>query len=188
MGRYDEAIAEGRKAESLDPLSLIISADVAMEALAPAGLYDQELEQCRKTLEMDPNFAVAHACMSDSYLGKGMYKEAITEMQKAIDLSGGSIVWVSALGSIYAMAGNRNAALRSLSELRARSRREFVGSERYAPIYAALGNKDQAFVCVERAYEDRSDILFDIRLHQVYRPLRSDPRVQDLLRRAGLPP
>jgi hypothetical protein len=63
-----------------------------------------------------------------------------------------------------------------------------VGSERYAPIYAALGNKDQAFVCVEKAYEDRSDILFDIRLRQVNRPLRSDPRVQDLLRRAGLPP
>jgi serine/threonine protein kinase/Flp pilus assembly protein TadD len=188
MGRYSEAIVEGRKAESLDPLSLIISADVAMEALAPAGLYDQALEQCRKTLEMDPNFAVAHACMSDSYLGKGMYKEAITEMQKAKDLSGGSIVWVSALGSIYAMAGNRNAALGSLNELRARSKREFVGSERYASIYAALGNKDQAFAWFERAYEDRSDILFDIRLYQVYRPLRSDPRVQDLLRRVGLPP
>ena len=87
MGRHSEAIAEDRKAESLDPLALIISADVAMQALGPAGLYDQELEQCRKTVEMDPSFPLAHACLSDSYTHKRMFPEAVAEMRKAIDLS-----------------------------------------------------------------------------------------------------
>src|SRR5438552_2878190 len=53
MGRNREAIAEMRKAQNLDPLSLIISADVA-EILLVAHSYDQAIEQSRKTIDMDP--------------------------------------------------------------------------------------------------------------------------------------
>src|ERR1700726_676198 len=59
LGRYDEAIAEMRKAQDLDPLSLIINADLA-ELLLIAHLYDDSVRQSRKTIEMDPNFALAH--------------------------------------------------------------------------------------------------------------------------------
>ena len=69
MGRHSEAIAEDTKAESPDLLSLIISVDLATEALAPAGLYDQEMEQCRKTLEMDPERRT-----STRLLGDQLYK------------------------------------------------------------------------------------------------------------------
>ncbi len=187
MGRHAEAIAEARKAESLDPLSLIISADVAMEALAPAGMYDQAMQQCRKTLEMDPNFAVAHACLSRSYEHKGMHKEAIAEIQNAVNLSGGSLVWVAALGRAYALAGRRDEAIKILNELKARSKREFVPPAGFVGIYAALGDKDQAFAWLEKAYQERSDIIPALKL-PVFDPLRSDPRFQDLLRRVRLPP
>jgi FOG: TPR repeat len=53
MGRNGEAIAEMRKARSLDPLSLIINADLA-EVLLLAHLYDESAQQSRKTIEMDP--------------------------------------------------------------------------------------------------------------------------------------
>jgi tetratricopeptide (TPR) repeat protein len=43
-GRYDEAIPEMRKAENLDPLSLIIDADLA-ELLLIARLYDDSVQQ-----------------------------------------------------------------------------------------------------------------------------------------------
>lgn len=191
MGRHSEAIAEDRQAESLDPLSLIISADLAMEAFSSAGMYDQEMEQCRKTLEMDPDFAVAHACLSDGYMQKGMYDEAIVEMRKAIDLSGSSVVWVSRLGSTYALAGRRDKAIKILNKLKARSKREFVPAQLFAYIYAALGEKDQAFAWLEKAYEERSDIVVDLKtgpLQPVFDPLRSDPRFQDLMRRVGPPP
>jgi TolB-like protein/DNA-binding winged helix-turn-helix (wHTH) protein len=59
MGRNSEAIAELREAESLDPLSLIISADVA-DALSVAHRFDEAEQQSRKTLQLDPNFAVGH--------------------------------------------------------------------------------------------------------------------------------
>ncbi len=188
MGHHSEAIAEDRKAESLDPLSLIISADLAMEALGPAGMYDQEMEQCRKTLEMDPSFPLAHACLCDSYKNKRMYKEAVAEMQKAIDLSGGSVVWVSALAHTYALAGRRDEATKILNELKARSKREFVSPILFAYIYAGLGDKDQAFAWLEKAYEERSDVVGGLKVGRQLDPLRSDPRFQDLLRRMNFPP
>ena len=57
--RDNDAIAEIRKAENLDPLSFIIGADVAT-LLVIARRYDDAVKQSRKTIEMDPNFAVAH--------------------------------------------------------------------------------------------------------------------------------
>jgi tetratricopeptide (TPR) repeat protein len=187
VGRHTEAIAEDRKAETLDPLSLIISADVAMEALGPAGLYDQEVEQCRKTLEMDPSFPLAHACLSDAYKNKRMYPEAIAEMLKAIDLSRGSVVWVSGLGQTYALAGRRDEALKVLRQLQARSKQEFVSANLFAYIYAGMGDRDQAFTWLEKAYEERSDLVAAFRIGRQLDPLRSDPRYQDFLRRMNLP-
>ncbi len=187
-GATPEAIAEDRKAESLDPLSLVISADLAMEALRPAGMYDQAMEQCRKTLEMDPNFAHAHACLSDGYVHKRMYKEAIAEIQKAVDLSGGNLGWVGSLGNTYAIAGRRDEAIKILNELKARSKREFVSADLFVGIYTGLGDKDQAFAWLEKAYQERSDAPAMLKGFPMFDSLRSDPRYQDLLRRVGLPP
>jgi TolB-like protein/Flp pilus assembly protein TadD len=186
-GRYTEAIAEARKAESLDPLSLVISADVGMEALAPAGRYDEAMQQCRKTLELDPRFAIAHACLARAYEYKTMYKEAIAEIQEAINLSGGSVIWEATLGHLYARAGRRDDAIKILNELKSRSKREFVPSQAFIWIYAALGDKDQAFAWLEKAYEERSDVMTVLEEERAFDPLRSDPRFQDLLRRIGLP-
>lgn len=188
MGRHREAIAEDRRAQSLNPLSLIISADMAMEALGPAGLYDQEMEQCRKTLEMDASFPLAHACLSEGYMHVGMYPEAVTEMLKAIDLSGGSAVWVSALAQIHALAGRRDEAVKILNELKTRSRREYVSPNLFAYIYASLGENDQAFAYIEKAYEEHTDLVGGLKVGRELDPLRSDPRYQDLVRRMNFPP
>src|ERR1700745_351860 len=101
LGRKSEAIAEMRKAESLDPLSLIISADMA-DVLFVVGLYDESIRQSRKTLEMDPNFAIAHFELGQAYAQKRMYSEAIAELQRAIALSGSSRTFKSNLAYTYA--------------------------------------------------------------------------------------
>src|SRR5438445_10842409 len=76
LGRYDEAIAEMRKAENLDPLSLIINADLA-ELLVLAHSYDESIRQSRMTIEMDPNFALAHNQPAQAYLQKHLLDEAV---------------------------------------------------------------------------------------------------------------
>ena len=87
VGRNNEALAELRKAESLDPLSPIISADLA-DALSVAHLYEESVQQSRKTLEMHPYFAVAHYQLGQVFAQKHMYDDAIAELQRAIELAG----------------------------------------------------------------------------------------------------
>ncbi len=67
LGQHEAAIEEMRKAESLDPLSLIINADLA-ELLVLAHSYDESILQSRKTIEMDPNFSLAHIQLAQAYL------------------------------------------------------------------------------------------------------------------------
>jgi serine/threonine-protein kinase len=86
MQRFDEAVAAGRRAEELDPLSVIISADTGYNLLF-ARRYDEAREQCQRTLALDPNFYYAHYLLGWAYYGKGMYREAISEYRKSLELN-----------------------------------------------------------------------------------------------------
>jgi hypothetical protein len=56
--------------------------------------------------------------------------------------------------------------------------------------YANLGRKDQAFVLLEKAYEQRTGIpeMINMPVMPEFDALRSDPRFDAFLRRVGLPP
>jgi TolB-like protein/DNA-binding winged helix-turn-helix (wHTH) protein/Flp pilus assembly protein TadD len=184
LGRYDEAIAEMRKAESLDPLSLIINADLA-ELLVLAHSYDESIQQSRKTIEMDPNFALAHNQLGQAYLQKHMYDEAVAELKKAVQLSGGSPTFIANLGRAYVASGNRSEAVRLLIDLKKRSDPGYSNASEIAMIYASLGDADQAMNWLDKGYEERFNP--GVLLRPGFDPLRSDPHFQDLVHRIGLP-
>jgi TolB-like protein/DNA-binding winged helix-turn-helix (wHTH) protein/Flp pilus assembly protein TadD len=120
VNRYDEAIAEMKKAESLDPLSLIIQADLA-ELLVMAHAYDEAIAQSQKAIEMDPNFAMAHNQLAQAYLQKHMLEPAVAQLQTAVQLSNGSPTCVANLGRAYAASGKKSEALQQLNELKSHS-------------------------------------------------------------------
>src|SRR6201981_2458411 len=117
LGRYDEAIAEMSKAETLDPLSLIINADLA-ELLVLAHSYDESIRQSRKTIEMDPNFALAHNQLAQSDLPTHMNHEAVAELEKAAQLSRDSPAVMANLARAYVASGKRSEAVKLLSDLK----------------------------------------------------------------------
>jgi len=184
LGQYDDAIAEMRKAESLDPLSLIINADLA-ELLVLAHSYEESIRQSRKTIEMDPNFALAHNQLAQAYLQKHMNDEAVAELQEAAQLSGESPTVMANLGRAYAASGKRSEAIKLLSALKKRSNSIYSHGSEIAVIYAALGDTDQAMNWLEKGFEERFNP--GVLLRPGFDPLRSDSRFQDLLRRIGLP-
>ena len=100
MGRDSDGISELRKAESLDPLSLIISADIA-DALCVARRYDEAVQQSKKTLEMDASFAVGHFELGQALVQRQLYDQAIAQFQRAIKLSERSGAFESNLAHLY---------------------------------------------------------------------------------------
>ena len=181
--QYDEALDEMRKAESLDPLSLVISADLA-ELLALADKNDEAIRQSRKTLELDPNFGLAHNHLGQAYLQKHMTGDAIAELEKAVTLSGGGATCIANLARAYVAAGRRTDALTLLEDLRARSTPLHPYASEIAVIYAALGEPDQAMAWLERGASDRFNP--GVLLRPGLDPLRGDARFANLLRRVGL--
>jgi TolB-like protein/DNA-binding winged helix-turn-helix (wHTH) protein/Flp pilus assembly protein TadD len=184
LGRYDEAIAEMRKAESLDPLSLIINADLA-ELLVIAHSYDESMRQSRKTIEMDPNFAMAHNQLGQAYLQQHQYEQAVVELQKAVQLSVGSPTCIANLARAYALSGRRSEAVKLLSDLKTSSTPGFSHASEIAAIYVSLGDKDEAMNWLEKGYAERFNP--GVLIRPGFDPLRSDPRFRDLVHRTGLP-
>lgn len=175
LGQNDEAIAEMEKAENLDPLSLIIGADLAEELLI-AHRYDDAIKQARTTMNMDPFFALTHYVLGEAFVQKHLYNEAIAELQKAIELSGNT-AFRSNLAYAYAVSGRKEEAEKLLKDLKS-------NAPEIALVYVGLGNEDQAMSWLEKAYQERFNP--GALLRPTFDPLRPDPRFQSLLHRIGL--
>jgi TolB-like protein/DNA-binding winged helix-turn-helix (wHTH) protein/Flp pilus assembly protein TadD len=183
VGRNTDAMAELKRAESLDPLSLIIKADIA-DALCVARRYDEAVEQSEKTLKMDANFAIGHYELGQALAQKHMYDRAITEFQRAIELSGHSGAFDSNLGYAYAVSGRKEEAKKVVNDLELRHDQNHSVDADIALIYVGLGDRDEAMIRLNKAFEAR--FKASILLRPAFDPLRPDPRFQDLLRRIGL--
>ena len=182
-GRVAEGIIELKQAQSLDPLSLIVSADLA-DALCVARRYDESVEQSKKTLEMDPNFAIGHFQMGQVLVQKNRFAEGVEEFKKAIDLAGHNPAFDSNLAHAYAVSGQQAAAKEIADDLRNRYARASSADANIAFVYVALGDMDEAMRLLERAHQARFNP--SILLRPGWDRLRSDERFKALLGQIGL--
>ncbi|MBI3693865.1 MAG: tetratricopeptide repeat protein, partial [Acidobacteria bacterium] len=187
VGRFEEAIQEAKRAQELDPVSLIITTGLGI-AYEHAQRYDQAMEQYRKVLAMDPNFVRARLGLGLVYILKSMYIEAIAETQTAVKLAPADPPAISYLGLAYARSGDRVAARKVLDNMMAeRSRRGYFPDSWIALVHLGLGDDDRAFEWLGKAVEEHDPWLIYIK-RPLWDPLRSDPRYTDLLRRMNLAP
>src|SRR5947207_359220 len=142
LGRFDEAIAESKRAVELDPLSPVINSDLGSNLMV-ARRYDEAIVQLRKTLEMDPTFSLAHGALGEALQFKGDLPGAIAEYTKAQEL-GADPSFRVLMAAAKAQSGDKDAAVRMLAELEEASRnREIPGAQR-AVLYLSLGNRIEA--------------------------------------------
>jgi serine/threonine-protein kinase len=192
MGRYDEGLAELKRAQELDPLSLIINGVLGV-AYSLNGQNDQAIEQLKKTLEMDPNFAQTHAFLAGTYESKGMFEEALDEHRKAFVLGGGSpddrSRYSAVIKQAYRTSGPKGywrTLAESITALSARNPGRVASPTVLAGCWVQAGETDKAFALLEKAYEGRDAHMLSLKDPR-FDPIKSDPRYKDLLRRIGLP-
>src|SRR5215813_325188 len=184
-GQFDRAVVEREIAQRLDPLSPNAVATVGYPHYY-AGRYDEALKHFRQALELDPNFSWSHLWIGQIYLETGMYQQAIDEIKTAVKLSAGNTRAIATLGYAYAVAGMRNEALKIITNLQQLAKEKYVSPYFIAIIYAGLNNRDQAFLYLEKAIDERQPYLTHLNIEPVFVNLRGDSRFADLRSRIGL--
>ncbi|MGH7526488.1 MAG: protein kinase domain-containing protein [Gemmatimonadales bacterium] len=185
LGRHDEALAEIKRAQQLDPLSVPVNRAVGW-ILYFARRYDQSIEELQRTLGMDPNFLGARLVLWWVYVAQGAYEEAIADIRKEIERPGLRTVKKLMLGYACAASGNREEANGILWELEPKLAGENRQAFLSALLFTALDMKDRAFQELHRAYELREPGLLFLKVGPWLDPLRSDPRYGALVEKLGL--
>jgi serine/threonine protein kinase/Flp pilus assembly protein TadD len=185
MGRFNEAISELKKAQELDPLSLIILA-MGGYVYSFASMSDKAIESCRKTIEMDPNFMLAYFFLGNAYSWNSRWKQAISAFQKLAALSRESPLALGYLGFTYGMDGQKGQAQKILDRLNRQSEDKYAFPFFKSIIHIGLGDKDRALEWLEKAYEEKESMLVLIRFWRIYDRLRQESRFEALLKKMRL--
>lgn len=186
MKRFDEAIAEVKRALELEPLSIPMGANLA-------GIYiharknELALEQAKKVYALEPNHVTAQIWLVRAFITNGRYDEAIDLYENKIALDPSTQDLAQILGYAYAKAGRKSEAMEIIRKFDEVAKRQYVEKFSSATIYAALGEKDKAFAELEKSFANRDWGIARLGSDPLLDPLRDDPRFKDLLRRMKLP-
>lgn len=184
-GRIDESIAASNHARELDPFSLSISAQRGF-LFENARRYDEAIEQLRNVIAMDPTHYQALWILGHTYAANKQYDEAVAAAEKAVEVSERTPGALGMLGLAYGLAGRKAEATKILNELVELNKTRYVTPAALVNVYLGLGDKEQAFVWLEKAYEEGSNFVAYLKVFPLLDPIRSDRRFEDLVRRIGL--
>jgi DNA-binding winged helix-turn-helix (wHTH) protein/serine/threonine protein kinase len=182
IGKQEEAISSIQRALELDPLSPIVLYR-AGRVYYQARRYDKALEQFNRILELNANDPLGLYGVGLAYEAQGKFDQAIPYLQKESLQRGFDVA------TAYAAAGQMKEARRTLADemRRQRAQKLYIRPGWVAEVYAGLGEKDEAFRWLERAYNERDAWLTLLKVWPPFDALRSDPRLDDLLRRMNFP-
>jgi DNA-binding winged helix-turn-helix (wHTH) protein/Flp pilus assembly protein TadD len=187
LGRHAEAIRETRRAQQLDPLSLVINADAAW-TLYMSRDYQGAMEQAWRTLAMEPRFAPAQHTLGLAWQQMGMLEEAIVEFRNARTCSSDHPAAIASLGHAYAAAGQRADAEQMLRDLERLSESRHVSGYWTALLHFGIGDSRKAVEWLEHACDARDVWLPWLSVEPRFDALRAEGKLDGVLGRVGLLP
>ena len=182
MGRHEEAVAEIHRAGHFDPLSLIIHS-VEANILYMARQYDRAIEQCRKVIDMDPNFPEVYEYLKRSFDQKGAYAEAIAARQRRRQILGLDATLTPALRAAAAATNSREYWQRRYEQELEEAKTEADQPFQFAEILAQAGDKSRAMDWLEKSCSQPDFMTMYVRVAPNLDPLRNEPRFRALLER-----
>jgi TolB-like protein/DNA-binding winged helix-turn-helix (wHTH) protein/Tfp pilus assembly protein PilF len=184
-GQTEEAIAEAKLSLALDPSPY--EWDWPIYVFLLARRYDLASERTQELLAIAPNYVWGHFELARLYEQQGKLEEAAQEFLKADELFGTDPKKLAQLKEAMAKSGARGYWRRTLENYRESAKSSYVPSVLVAEVCVRVGDKECAFEWLERGFEERDDLMTDLKVEPVFDGLRPDPRFQDLIRRVGIP-
>jgi tetratricopeptide (TPR) repeat protein len=186
IGRITEALVEINEGLAADPLSPWVRWSRAC-MLYFNRQFGEAREQCRRTLDIEPNYHFAYWTLGQAYEAEERFDEAIEAYEKSISLSTRGAAQLSSLGAVYAKAGRRDEAEAILRELEQREQINYVPASAFAFVCFALGRNDEGFSWLERAVDKHEPAILTLNTHPSGDSIRGDARYQKLIERLRLP-
>jgi TolB-like protein len=184
LGRTDEAIAHVRQAVSLDPYS---QEDFPLWVTYLARRYDDAQQLAKAKIALNPNYPWNHYDLALVYEQMGKSTESVQEYLKFESLSGAKPQTIGRLQETFSKWGVRGFWRRRLEDYREAANSQYINTAMVAEACLRAGEKDSAFEWLEKAFEDRDDLMINLNVDPVFDGIRTDPRFRDLVRRVGLP-
>ncbi len=187
LGQYDKALEHARKAETLDPFS-ILNLWFLTVVFYMSSDFAKTRANGERILELEPDIFSGHMWVGLALLSEKKFREAIPALQSMVKQNPGphSLCF---LGVAYGLSGNRAKAREIIEEMREYEFVEETGNYFLGIVYMILGDSDTAFHYLERAVEHHEGqvlwIQFFILMH--FPELEKDHRTEDLLRKMGIP-
>lgn len=182
QGKLPEAQREMEAALREDPQSPIVNSDLC-ELLFFRQQYDAAIDQCGKTRDIDPDFVLVFGPLEAAYLAEKNYPAAADVAVRKALKRGEDPQFPNQLRTAF-----RGSGIRGLLRVEAQQLTQSSDPPAYfvARAELRLGKKERAVQMLLRAFHDRDFFLPYLACDPEFAPLRSDPRVQDILHRLGL--
>ena len=186
IGFFDRAHILLKRAQELDPLSLVIPT-VQGWTYFFARRFADALPYYRRVLAVDANHYLALWFLGETLVELGNYDEGIAALDKALALSGRISRLLGYVGYAYGRAGRGDDARRMLAELEARERNQYVPPYFPALVHCGLGETEHALDRLEQAYAVRDTMIRDLKADPLWDRLLSEPRFEALMRKMAYP-
>jgi TolB-like protein/Flp pilus assembly protein TadD len=183
-GRFAESLAQIANARELDPLSVVVNMEMAWNSYM-AREYDRSIEEALHVTHLEPEFPSAQYILGLAYVQKGRFDEAQAAFERSLAGSGGHASGVSGLGHLFGVSGRHEKAREMLGQINALAQRSYVAPYWRAVVQAGLGDTDAALAELERSHEQSDVWVVWFNTEPRFDLLRSHPRFQQLLGRAG---
>ena len=182
-GRYDEAIDVLERVRQLDPVSLPIRAALGVTYMATGDLARAEATW-REGLELDPDYVALHQNLIELYAVQGRLDEALAEQAAISRIAPDRCppMRLSRLKEAYAAEGPPGywRATVEWLDVHGRTGQDILD---LATALLRLERVDEAIDRLRRGlFENRHPMAYQVGWLPQFEPIRSDPRIQALLR------
>lgn len=186
LRRYDESLAELRRANQLTPLSPMVGSDLA-DGYMHAGRSREAVDELKRILDMYPNFVPAHMYLTSVYtqMQDLSAAEAEAEMYAKVSRDRSPVQWVRVrqLMAAGAIPEARGEAARLMKGRNGVALGPYWGAQ----LYFLTGQKELGYGALEEAFRQHSWWLVTMLVDPGFSNVREESRFVAVARRVGLP-